>query len=132
MAPLAPPIPTPMYCSHLCIHPEESLVALELVVDMAAHEHCGSFTDYMYMYMREYFYRAMKNRHNHPGSNRGSLTLAVSALLPELWPPGDSQPSQLSISLRMCHQNPARDRVHVCTVGDVRTCIAYVHVYCNM
>ena len=37
---------------------------------------------------------------------RGPLTLAVSALPPELWPPGDSQPSPFSISLHMCHQNP--------------------------
>ena len=47
---------------------------------------------------------------SHPGLNRGPLTLAVSTLPPELWPLGDSQPSQFSISLRMCHQNPARDR----------------------
>ena len=33
--------------------------------------------------------------------NWGPLTLAVSALPPELWPPGDSQPSL--ISLCMCH-----------------------------
>jgi len=34
--------------------------------------------------------------------NRGPLTLVVSALPPELWPPGDSQPSQFSISLCVC------------------------------
>ena len=44
---------------------------------------------------------------SHPGLNRGPLTLAVSALPPELWPPDDSQPSQFSISLCMCRQNPA-------------------------
>ena len=47
---------------------------------------------------------------SHPGLNRGPLTSAVSALPPELWPPGDSQPSQFSISLCICRQNPARDR----------------------
>ena len=42
--------------------------------------------------------------------NQEPPTLAVCALPPELWPPGDSQPSQFSISLCMCRQNPARDR----------------------
>ena len=56
------------------------------------------------------FFRELRKTGSHPGLNRGPLTLAVSALPPELWPPGDSQPSQFSISLRMCHQNPARDR----------------------
>ena len=46
---------------------------------------------------------------SHPGLNRGPLTLPVSALPSELWPLGDSQPSQFSISLRMCCQNPVRD-----------------------
>ena len=40
----------------------------------------------------------------------GPLTLAVSALPLELWPPGDSQPAFIIISLGMCHQNPVRDR----------------------
>ena len=39
----------------------------------------------------------MKNRQP-PGLNQGPLTLVVSAPPPELWPPGDSQPSQFSIS----------------------------------
>ena len=62
------------------------------------------------MYMRKglgIFSRTVKTG-SHPGLNRGSLTLAVSALPPELWALGDSQPSQLSISLCMCPQNPAR------------------------
>ena len=66
------------------------------------------------MYMHEErlgnIFREPRKTGSHPGLNRGPLTLAVSALPPELWPPGDSQPSQFSISLRMCHQNPARDR----------------------
>ena len=45
---------------------------------------------------------------SHSGLNWGPLTLAVSALPPELWPPGDSQPSQFSLSLCMCRQNPVR------------------------
>ena len=53
-------------------------------------------------------FRELRKTGSHPGLNRGPLTLAVSALPPELWPAGDSQPSQFSISLRMCHQNPAR------------------------
>ena len=47
---------------------------------------------------------------SHPGLNREPLTLAISALPPELWPPGDSQPSQFSISLCMCRQKPVRDQ----------------------
>ena len=39
---------------------------------------------------------------SHLGSNRGPLTLAVSALPPEPWPPGDSQPSQFSLSPCVC------------------------------
>ena len=39
----------------------------------------------------------MKNRQP-PGIEPGPLILAVSALPSELWPPGDSQPSQFSIS----------------------------------
>ena len=54
-------------------------------------------------------FRELKNRQP-PGIEPGPLTLAVSALPPELWPPGDSQPSQFSISLCMYCQNPARDR----------------------
>ena len=55
--------------------------------------------------------------------NREPLTLAVSALPPELWPPGDSQPSQFSISLRTCCQNPARDRPVTCITDDLlRVC----------
>ena len=45
----------------------------------------------------EYFRELWKTR-----IEPGALTLAVSALPPELWPPGDCQPSQFSISLRMC------------------------------
>ena len=56
-------------------------------------------------------FRELGKTGSHPGLNRGLLTLVVSALPPELWPPGDSQPSQFSISLRMCRQNPARDRL---------------------
>ena len=48
-----------------------------------------------------------------PGIEPGPLTLAVSALPPELWPPGDSQPSQFSILLCMCRQNPARDLLSI-------------------
>ena len=55
-------------------------------------------------------FRELRKTGSHPGLNWGPLTLVVSALRPELWPPGDSQPSQLSISLRMCRQNPVRDR----------------------
>ena len=47
---------------------------------------------------------------SHPGLNQGPPTLVVSALPPELWPPGDSQPSQFSISLHMCCQNTTRDQ----------------------
>ena len=54
-------------------------------------------------------FRELWKTGSHPGLNQGPLTLAVSALPPELWPPGDSQPSQFSISLHMCRQNPARD-----------------------
>ena len=39
------------------------------------------------------------------------LWQAVSALPPELWSLGDSQPSQFSISLCMYHQNPTRDQL---------------------
>ena len=55
-------------------------------------------------------FRELSKTSSHPGLNRGPLTLAVSVLPPELWPPGDSQPSQFSISLCMYRQNPARDR----------------------
>ena len=42
-----------------------------------------------------------------PGIEPGTSDLAVSALPPELWPPGDSQPSQFSISPRMCRPERA-------------------------
>ena len=52
-------------------------------------------------------FRELQKTGSHPGLNQGPLTLVVSALPPELWPPGDSQPSQFSISLCMYK--------HVCT-----------------
>ena len=59
-------------------------------------------------------FKELRKIGSHSGLNWGPRTSAVSALPPELWPPGDSQPSQFSISLCMCCQNPARDRhVHV-------------------
>ena len=61
---------------------------------------------------------------SHPGLNQGPLTLAVSALPPELWLLGDSQPSQFSISLCMCRQNPARDRP-VTPLHQYSTCSAH-------
>ena len=64
----------------------------------------GLNTVYMYLYMN-----------NVHGSSVGRASAWY--LPPELWPPGDSQPSQFSISLRMCRQNSARDQpvtpVHV-------------------
>ena len=67
---------------------------------------------YMYICMRKGLGIYLENCENRqpPGIERGPLTLVVSALPPELWPPGDSQPSQFSISLCMCHQNATRDR----------------------
>ena len=47
---------------------------------------------------------------SHPGSNQGPLTLTVSALPPEPWPLGDSQPLQFSLSLFVRHQNLIKDR----------------------
>ena len=63
----------------------------------------------LYMYMRKGLGIFLEN-HKNWGLNRGPLTLAISALPPELWPPGDSHPSQFSISLCMCHQNLVKDR----------------------
>ena len=65
---------------------------------------------------------------SHPGLNWGPLTLAVSALPPELWPPGDSQPSQFSISLCMCRQNPTRDRP-VTPLHQGRSHTEYMYMY---
>ena len=75
------------------------------------------------MYMR-------KGLGSHPGLNREPLTLAVSALPPELWPPGDSQPSQFSISLCMCRQNPASMYMYTCTCTCTCKFFACVHNEC--
>ena len=42
-------------------------------------------------------FREMRKTGSHPGLNRGPLTLVVSALPPELWPPGDSQPCTVHV-----------------------------------
>ena len=76
-------------------------------------------------------FRELRKNGSHPGLNRGALTLAVSAVPPELWPPGDSQPSQSSVSLRMCRQNPARDRLVTPLHQVLYSCYCiymYVHV----
>ena len=75
--------------------------------------------------------KGLRKTGSHPGLNRGPLTLAVSALPPELWPPGDSQPSQFSISLCMCRQNPARDQP--VTPLHMYMCInTYMHIRSTM
>ena len=59
---------------------------------------------HVHVYMRKgfgIFLENCKKNRQPPRIEPGPLTLAVSALPPELWPPGDSQPSQFSISLRM-------------------------------
>ena len=58
---------------------------------------------------------------SHPGLNRGLLTLAVSALPPELWPPGDSQPS---ILLSTCTHTHYTQYMYTCTctVHSICTC----------
>ena len=74
--------------------------------------YCGSVCVRMYMYVRKGLGIFLENRENRqpPRIEPGPLTLVVSALPPELWPPGDSQPSQFSMSLCVCCQNPARDQ----------------------
>ena len=65
---------------------------------------------YMYMYNKSTFNTYWKCMHRNM-KNWPRAFDTVSALPPELWPPGDSQPSQFSISLCtcMCCQNSIRD-----------------------
>ena len=45
-----------------------------------------------------------------PGIEPGASDLNCQCSTTWLWPPGDSQPSQFSLSLCMCRQNPIRDQ----------------------
>ena len=56
-------------------------------------------------------FKELRTTGSHPGLNRGPLTLAISALPPELWPPGDSQPSQFSMYI---HFSVLSERGAVC------------------
>ena len=84
----------------MCMHTIAHVVNIAQV-----HVHVGIHEE-----RHENIFRELKNQQP-PGIEPGPLTLVVSALPPELWPPGDNQPSQFSISLRMCRQNPIRDRL---------------------
>ena len=105
--------------SSLLLHPLHHLLLLEgqrggLSCAICMCSTCTYMYKYMYIHVHEErlgnIFRELRKTSSHLGLNRGPLTLAVSALPPELWPQGDSQPSQFSISLCMCRQNPARDR----------------------
>ena len=93
-------------------------VKLGLDIPLGSHwtQH-ASYIIYVMKRLRNIF-RELWKTGSHPGLNWGPLTLAVSALPPELWPPGDSQPS--------CTCTCILQTWPVCTIC---TCVQYISIH---